>query len=155
MDKDEMFLLDPMGSDFNFRVRVLAFYNPPPADINGGRIHDLHIMDHDLIESRLQLLQFIATKQGSAVAKNIQEATAYVVSHQVDDITVVDTILDKANKQTRSSKDVVFLSIAMWMHRPRGYYAEVATQRDTCDELLAVIQEEATSLPTATNVNTC
>lgn len=121
MDKDEMCLLDPMGSDFNFRVRVLVFYNPPPADINGGRIHDLHNMDHDLIESRLQL-QFIATKQGSAVAKNIQEATAHVVSHHVDDITVVDTILAKAHKHIRSSKDVVFLSIAMWMHRPRGYY---------------------------------
>jgi hypothetical protein len=49
MDKDEMFMLDPMGIDFNFRVD-----NPQPSDINGNRIHDLHIMDHDLIESRLQ-----------------------------------------------------------------------------------------------------
>jgi hypothetical protein len=106
-------------------------------------------MDHDLIESRLQLLQFIATKQGSVVAKNIQEATACVVSHHVDDITVVEMILDKANKHTRSSKDVVFLSIAMWIHRPHGYYAEGATQRDTYDELLAVIRREATSFPAA------
>ncbi|KAH7367599.1 hypothetical protein B0T11DRAFT_348896 [Plectosphaerella cucumerina] len=86
--KDPMFVINPIEEGFEFRVRVSAFYHPAPEDISGGGIKDLHFMDRDIVESRLRLLQFIATQQGSWIHEDIAHATALVLPKMSNDNSI-------------------------------------------------------------------
>ncbi|KAH6690492.1 hypothetical protein F5X68DRAFT_229809 [Plectosphaerella plurivora] len=137
MDKDPMFVMDPIEEGFEFRVRVSAFYHPAPEDITGGGIKDLHFMDRDIVESRLCLLQYIAARQGSWIHEDISQATALVLPKMSNDISILRMILGD-EKHSRRMEEVVLPSAVTWMGKPHGHLASKPAQLQAYNELLRI-----------------
>jgi hypothetical protein len=113
MTRDEMFDLDPLDTEFEFCVKMSAFFHPPPDDITGGRISGLYIMDRDIIELRLRLLQHLAATLGFWVQETIQQATAMVLYRIAGDLSVLRFLLSAV--EFRRMEEIIFLTVVFWM----------------------------------------
>jgi hypothetical protein len=148
MEKDPMLTMDPHHPlVFSFRIRVAAFYSPPDF-VEGLDCNDCYIMPQRLIAERLRSLHHMATKYESWIAKHIAAARAPVLKIKpTDGITILAMILDKGRGSEPTTESVIIISVATWMHTPRGLRAKCSIQSQAYDELVRILAEERQSRP--------